>query len=101
MTALRAERYSQAVGLSTRSSAPEAMLRTITSWVRSAASSRSPTRAATNDWSRSIVASQAEPGSGWFRVVERCELLMMLLRDLNVSDELEGEWTHAGAISPV
>jgi hypothetical protein len=26
---------------------------------------------------------------------------MMLLRDRNDTDELEGDWTHAGAISPV
>src|SRR5215216_1309889 len=100
MTALRAERYSQAVGLSTRSSAPEAMLRTITSCVRSAASSRSPTRAAMNDWSRWRVAAQEEPGSGRSSVLERWALLMGApSRDLDGTDELTAVWTQQGSRS--
>ena len=59
MTALRADRYSQAETLSTRSSAPEAMLRTKTSWVMSAASSGSPTRAAMKPRNRSRVSPQS------------------------------------------
>src|SRR5215213_969942 len=102
MTALRAERYSQAVGLSTRSSAPEAMLRTITSCVRSAASSRSPTRAAMNDWSRWRVAAQEEPGSGRSSVLERWALLMGApSRDLDGTDELAAVWTQRGGRSSV
>src|SRR5215218_2063024 len=58
MTALRADRYSQAVGLSTRSRAPAAMLRTSTSWAMSAATSSSRTRAAMKDRSRSNVSPQ-------------------------------------------
>src|SRR4051812_31478193 len=59
MTALRADRYSQAEMLSTRSSASEAMLRTMTSWVMSSASSGSPTRARTNRRNRTRVSAQS------------------------------------------
>src|SRR3954465_3101762 len=92
MTALRADWYSQAVRLSTRSSAPDAMLRTRTSCVMSAASSGSRTRAETKARRRSRVSPQSvSPPS---TVLSLRAFLMGILRGLHDSDEAVPEWTQ-------